>query len=236
MKTSFVRFLFILALFFHIHSLLAEQLITLFLKQYPVIQPMVQAQKFIAKIHQPAKLARYQTKRLAPSTISGIFATYGGYLTASDLTGEISFPWRHDKPLIHLLVTQELTPIVRSGNTIDHWELQEGVPVKAYKMEQKWDNSAQTLYWDITQEPAPANNIIPLESIVIFSDPKYIYVPLGIEMAKETPHLLLPDIYIKHGINLTENALYVVNLSHYFGGILPIFKKDKTRYSRHLTY
>lgn len=236
MKTSFARFLFILALFFHIHSLLAEQLITLFLKPYPVIQPMVQAQKFIAKIHQPAKLSRYQTKRLVPAVTSGIFATYGGFLTVSDLNGELSFPWLHDKPLLHLLVTEELTPIVRSGNTIDHWELQEGVPVKSYVMQQKWDDAAQTMYWDIMQEPAPTNNIVPLESIVIFADPKYIYVPLGIEMIKESPHLLLPSIYIKHGINLTKNALYVVNLSHYFGGIIPVFKKDTMRYSRHLTY
>lgn len=236
MKTSFVRLFFILALFFHIPSLLGEQLITLFLKPYPVITPMAQAQKFIAKIQQPAKLARYQTKRMAPALVSGIFATYGGWLTASDLNGELSFPWRHARPFIHLLVTEELTPIVRSGNTIDHWELQEGVPVMAYRMEQKWDDSARAMYWDISQEPAPTNNVVPVESIVIFADPKYVYVPLGIQLFKETEHLILPDIYIKHGINLTQNALYIVNLSHYFGGIIPMYKKDKARYSRHLTY
>ncbi len=236
MKTSFVRFLFILALFFHIPSLLGEQFINLFLKPYPVITPVAQAQKFIAKIHQPAKLARYQTKRMAPALVSGIFATYGGLLTTSDLNGELTFPWLHEKPFIHLLVTEELTPIVRSGNTIDHWELQEGVPVMAYKMEQKWDDSARAMYWDISKEPVPTNNIIPLESIVIFADPKYVYVPLGVQLFKETPHLILPDIYIKHGVNLTKNALYIVNLSHYFGGIIPVYKKDKARYSRHLTY
>lgn len=236
MKTVFVHFICIVALFFHIQSLFAEQLITLFLRPYPVVEPMLQAQKYIAKIQQPAQLARYHTKRLAPPPVSGLFATYGGFLTTSELTGEISFPWLHEKPIIHLLITEQLTPIVQSGNTIDHWELEQGAPIHAYLMEQKWDSQAHTLYWDISQEAPPANNIIPITSLVLFADPKYVYVPTGVELSQETPHLLLPDIYIKHGINLTKNALYIVNLSHYFGGIIPLYKRDKTRYSRQLTY
>lgn len=236
MKASFVHSILILALFFHIHSLFADQLITIFLRPYPVIEPRIQAQKHIPKIQQQARLAQYHIKHILPAPISGIFATYGGFLTASDLTGELSFPWRHEKPLIHLLITEELTPIVRSGNTLSHWELQDGVPVQAYKMEQKWDDQARVPYWDISHEAAPADNIIPLESLVIFADPTFVYVPVGVELAKETPHLVLPDVYIKNGINLTVNALHIVNLSHYFGSIIPIFKREKIRFSRQLTY
>lgn len=231
-----VQILFIVTFFLNNHSLRAEQVITLFLKPYPVVSIEAASKKLAQKFNKPGKVATNRSKHILPAQVSGIFATYAGFLTVSNYDGQISFVRKHSKPFIYFLVTERFTPILRSGNTIDHWELEEGIPARMYKMEQIEDSDSHMPIWQVTQEPLPANNIIPLESMVLIADPKYVYVPVGISLYKASPHLLLPDVYIKKGINLTQNALYIVNLTHYFGSIIPIYKMEKVRYSRHLTY
>lgn len=226
---------FILALFFHNPSLLAEQLIVEFLKPYPEITAK-DTKKLANKLDKVGKPSRYRAKRIFMPNLAGIFATYGGFLDISNMLGEITFPRKHTKPFVYLIITTKMTPIVIAGNTIHHWELEEDEPVEVYKFEQLYDEEFNTHYWIATQEPIPTNNIIPLESIAIFLDPKYVYVPLGITLFKESPHLILPDIYIKPGFDLNGQALYILNLTHYFGSIIPLYKKDKDRFSRQLTY
>lgn len=245
--------LLIIALFYSNRTLFADKLITLFLKPYPYpltthteqqqSEPMVRAgtaqeasQKLAPKLHKVGKLASHLSKHILPASVSGIFATYGGFLTVSDLNGEISFPLLHKSPFLYLLITERLAPIIMAGNTISHWELQEGVPAELYRMEQKYDADSRLDFWEVSQEPLPKNNRVPLESLALFADPKYIYVPLGATIFTHSPHLILPDIYVKKGLNLTEQALFILNLTSYFGSILPIYKKEKTRYSTHLTY
>lgn len=237
MNYLFMPILFILALLFHNPSVWAEQLIVTFLKPYPQIQSsQEQVQKLSGKLAKPGKANTYRAKRLFAPNMAGIFATYGGFLDVSDYLGEIIFPRKHDKPFVYIIVTPRMVPIVMSGNTIHHWELEEDQPAQMFKCEQKYDDEFKTSYWLVTQEPLPANNIIPLESIAFFLDPKYVYIPLGITLYKESPHLILPDIYVKPGFDLTAQALYLLNLSHYFGSIIPEYKKEKDRLSRQLTY
>lgn len=236
MKINISTFLLILAVFFNNHSLFAEQLITIFLKPYPDIPHKEASEKLRPKLAKVGKLASNRVKHILPPSVSGIFATYGGFLTVSDLNGELSFPRKHTKPIMYLLVTEKLSPIVMSGNTIHHWELEEDVPAELYLMEQKWDDEISIHYWDVSQVPIPENSHVPLESIAIFADPKYVFVPLGISLFRESPHLILPDIYIKRGINLTETALFILNLTHYFGSLLPLYKKQPDRYLKQLTY
>lgn len=236
MKINTNTFLLILAVFFNNHSLFAEQLITVFLKPYPDISVKAASEKLAPKLNKLGKISSNRVKHMLPPSVSGIFATYGGFLTVSDLNGEITFPRKHTKPFIYLLITEKLSPVVMAGNTIHHWELEEDAPAVMYLLEQKWDSDINIYYWDVSQVPLPANHHVPLESIALFSDPKYVYVPQGISMFKESPHLILPDIYIKRGINLTASALFILNLTHYFGSILPLYKKQPDRYLKQLTY
>lgn len=235
MNYLFMPIFFILALFLHNPSTYAEQLIVEFLKPYPEVAQQ-DTKKLAANLDKAGKPDRYRAKRLFSRPLSGIFATYGGFLDISDSLGEISFPRKHTKPFLYLIITQKMTPMVMSGNTIHHWELEENEPVEVYKFEQIHDEEFNTTYWLVTQEPIPQNNIIPLESLAIFVDPKYVFVPLGITLYTESPHLILPDIYIKPGFDLNAQALYILNLTHYFGSVIPLYKKDKDRFSRQLTY
>lgn len=235
MNYLFMPIFFILALFFHNPSIHGEQLILEFIKRYPEITAN-NTHTLADKLDKAGKPNRYRTKRLFEPSLAGIFATYGGFLDVSDSAGQISFPRKHTKPFLYLIITTKMTPIIMSGNTIDHWELEEDEPAAVYKFEQIYDEEFRIHYWQVTQEPIPANNIIPLESLAIFVDPKYVYVPLGISLFKESPHLILPDIYLKPGFDLNTQALYILNLTHYFGSVIPLYKKDKERIRRQLTY
>lgn len=235
MKISFyIYVLSIVSIIFT--NLHAEHLISLFLKPYPNISSHDVSKKVAQKIHRPGKIASQATKHTLSAPVGGIFATYGGYLVISDSDGEITFPRKTTRPFLYLIITERLTPIVMSGNTLAYWERNEDAPAAVYAMEQKFDTESRAYYWEVTQEPIPATTKVPLESIIIFADPKYVYVPLGITLTQQSPHLLLPDIYIKNGNNLTANALYVTNLAHYFGGVLPLFKREKHRFQMQLTY
>ncbi len=236
MKIFFTSLFFILALFLWMPSSNGEQLIVEFLKPYPLASATQECAKISGSLHKPGTFNHYCTKKLFESSLGGIFATYGGFLEVSSAMGELSFPRKHTKPFIYLIVTTKMTPIVMAGNTIHHWELEEGEPVAVYKFEELYDAEFKVYYWQATQEPIPNHNIIPLESMAIFADPQYVYVPLGVSLMKESPHLILPSVYIKQGFDLAGEALYILNLSLYFGGIIPQYKNGKDRLSSHLTY
>lgn len=231
-----IPFLFIFIGFAPIEKIYADHLISFFLRPYPVIDQKAASKKIANKLHRPGKIISNHTKRIIPPKLSGIFATYGGFLTTSNLDGEISFPLKHENPGVYVLVTEKITPIVMSANTLHHWELIEDTPSKFYLFERRYDPTTQVYYWDVSAQPLPKNNIIPLETMVLFANPKYVFIPLGITPVAPDPNLLLPDIYIKNGLNIALDSLYVLNLSHYFGPIFFLYQKDTKRYSSHLTY
>lgn len=231
-----ISLLFILSGFMGNERVFAEQLITFFLRPYPTLDKQEASQKLGPKLHRIGKLACNQAKRVIPAKVSGIFATYGGFLTTSDLNGQISFPRKHEAPVVNILITEKISPMVMSGNTIHHWELVEGAITEFYRIEQKFDPETNVTYWDAFPIPLPENNIIPLETIIIFANPKYTEVPIGITPIHKSPNLILPGMYIKNGLNIALDSLYVLNLSHYFGPIFYIYQLKPDRYSSHLTY
>lgn len=231
-----IPLLIILSCFAGINRVFAEQLITFFLRPYPTADAEVASKKLGQKLGRPGKLAGHQAKQIVPAKVSGIFATYGGFLTTSDLNGQISFPRKHEAPAVNILITEKISPMIMSGNTIHHWELVEGSTPEYYRIEQKTDPETQATFWDTYPLALPSDNIIPLETIIIFANPKYTETPIGISPVTKSPNLILPDLYIKNGLNIALNSLYVVNLSHYFGPIFFMYQKEPHRYSSHLTY
>lgn len=161
----------------------------------------------------------------SPSNI-GILATYGGYLAVSDLTGQIMFPRRHEKPSMHLLVTNKITPVIMIANTIHHWEIQLGIPAQMYLIERREDPQTNLLYWDVQQTTLPENNIIPLDTITILASPDHVYIPEGATLSSTNPQLILPDIYVKEGIERLNQALYAINIKRFFGLVRFAYQKD----------
>ena len=190
------------------------------------------------KVSRPDKIARHNLKKIFSNSqiVSGIFATYAGYLTVSDLNGQIRFPLKHSVPKLYLVISERITPIVRSGNTISHWEFNTDYSSIMYSITKTTDPQTSLEYFTIKDAPLPSNNVVPLESIVIIAKPKFFYVPLGITPVYKSPHLILPDVYVKKGITLTSEALYLLNVMQYFGLLTLLTKKEPRRYTTHLIY
>jgi len=210
-------------------SLSADPVITLFLREYPA--DTERAQSMMNKLGKPGKIARYRVNNVTHQPlVAGIFATYAGYLEVSSYNGQLTFPRRHDKPLLYLVITPRLTPMIMFANTIHHWEYEPGVPAALFVCERKNDEKTGLYFWDVKDIPMPDNNVIPLESLVLIAKPQNFYVPTGITLTNETQNLMVPDIYVKKGINKLTNSLYILNLAHFFSPEQFLYKKEPTRY------
>ena len=209
--------------------------ITFFARQYPIfVKKATNLEQKQHKFSDPNYPHKQKIKELLdPNITSGIFATYHGYLTLSAPDGQISFPTKtvwDDKhpPMLHLIVTNRITPIMRTSTMIDHWELEEKTPAALYKLVRTKDPNSDIYFWDVTQETMESPAIPSLDSIVIFAKPDAIYVPTGITITENSPNLRLPDVYVKPKINKVGNALYILYLRHFFGPIRRSMKLEKT--------
>lgn len=193
--------------------------ILLTFKEYPLAENQHRIEKLQKKLSQPATAAKQHLKAMHNrQLLSGIFGTYAGYLNVSDYYGNMVFPRLHTAPLVNVIVTSKMTPITMLGNTVSHWELEEGTPAVMFQYEQKIDEESKIRYWDVTQKNLPDNAIIPsTNTILIFAKPQDIYIPVGVTPTSSATHLLLPDIYVKKTISKRTTAFYLLNLSHFFG-------------------
>ena len=215
-------------------KLLCRPVISFFFKPYPTTDTYVH--DMAKKLEKPGKLAKYilyNRKNIQLGAVS--FLPYGGFYEASNPIGQTLYPRKHVDSTVFILITSRITPVIMLQNTVHHWQLQQGVPAQIFQMQRKKDAMLETVYWDVKEVPLPANNVVPLRSIVIFAKPKNIYVPTGITMTKDSPNLLLPTMYAKKGINKVANALFVMNISHLLGPVNSLYKKEPTEYQQHIT-
>lgn len=193
--------------------LFADRMINISLQPYPLTQKDVS--HMLAEVEKPGRLPKKEMETLLkPATVAGIFASYSGFIDASDENGLVSFARKHVSPHISLIITKEVKPIYTFGNTVHHWELKDKNVVN-FMIRKEFDEKTKTSYWDVKKEPLPKNNIIPLEAVIIFCDPEYIYVPEGITPIKQSgENLFIPPIYVKKGIPTTDNVLETLNITH----------------------
>jgi len=207
--------------------IIADPTITFF------FEPAHDIEKIHRKIKKPGKLAKHTVHGIVEHTpIAGILVTYGGYITSSSYNGEIVLPRKHQKPVVIILITPEMTPIALFENTILHWTLIPDVPAKMYSCEQKHNEKMGT-YWDIKEISLPADNVIPLSTVVVVANPKDIVIETGETPTRETANLVLPDIGVKKGIRIIENSSYMLTIRHLFK---PVETKEKAEPFKMLTH
>ena len=224
--------LMICALFSSTAHLCAEPIISFFFRPYARTVADQDPEDLLEKAaHKPGKIAKDFIKAGVFDTIvSGILSTYGGFLCSSDYAGLTTFPRKHEKSFVYIIITNRVTPIMRTEYMVDHFELEYGTPALCYKAEQLRDDKTGMWFWRMELVHQPANRIIPLESITIIAEPQYIIVPLGDTLTTQSPHLLLPDLFVKRGIQASMYALYLLPLRHFFGSVNELTKKEATRY------
>lgn len=225
----------IIPCFIFVNTAYADALIVLDLKPYPLVAESEHCQELTRNLKIPGAIAQHCIFGvLDKDLVVGVFATYGGYLNVSDAYGILAFPYKHTAPKVNLLITSRLTPIMMSGNTIHHWELVQGAAADMFSIERKQDENTKVYFWDTQRKSLPDNARIPLETVIILAKPHHIYVPVGITPTQISQHLVLPNIFIKKGLNLISHALYALNLKHLFGPIRYEYKKEPQRYTRQL--
>lgn len=220
----------IIAVFCIVLNLNADPVITMLMETYPLLSESDEAEKAVNKLKQPGRMHKLGLKSLGINPVTkGIFSTYYGWLTMSNNDGQTTFLRKHIVPMVYILVTDKITPAMMAGNTIAHWTIEEKTEAKMYKMERLHDENEELFYWLTEEVPLPKNGIIPNESITILAKPKNIYVPEGITLSEDSPNLILPTIYVKKGIKINTNALYILNLRQFFGPLRPTYKKGIAR-------
>lgn len=206
----------------------ANPTITFFFK------PLADIETVTKKLKKPGNLAKHAVHGIIqPAPVAGILVTYSGYVASSDYNGEITLPRKHQKSMITIVVTPEMTPVRLFENTFLHWNLISGVPAKMYSCEQKYNERTEKTYWDVQEVPFPAGNQIPVSAIVIIAKPKDITMNTGATPTLDTANLVLPDVYVKKGINIAKNSSYMLTIRHLFK---PVEEEEKPEPFKMLTH
>jgi len=208
-------------------SLHANRILTFQLEYYPLTEEKKSSERYIENLSKLGQLGKNGLQNIIEQenggVVSGIFCSYAGFLTTSDINGRVTFPLLQTKPLFYLLITTRVTPVSYKGNTIHHWKIEEGTPTSIFTISKEQDEATELYYWNIQETDLasvlPNKREIPAETITIYARPKDIFVPTGITPTTDSPNAILPDIYVRKNGNLLENALYIMNLNYLFRNV-----------------
>ena len=205
------------------YSLYTEPIISFFLRSYPDVA------KDLKRIKKGKSVASAHSFDVMP--FAGLYAIYGGMIQVSDAHGQITFLRKHTDEAIYLVVTTQIIPIVMFHNTIHHWEINPDISTTIYRIERDQDPQTKIFFWDVQLAAMPPDNVLPANAIVLFAKPTNVYVPLGVTPTNNLPHLFLPDIYIRKGVNPVKNALFVLTINQLFGNLESVYTKRPKAYS-----
>ena len=229
--------MFFLVLIIFFINLNADDRIIIYLKEAPtniINQALAETKKEITPIKDkqaiPSKTVKKQingSKTWFIPKLSGFVAIYAGFMDISDRDGLISFPLRHVSPKLNVAITEKINLIKVKDNTIAHREFLPAnqAQTKLYNFERKEDidpkdPNKKTQYWSVKEIPLPADNIINPLTLVIFSKPSNIYVPVGDFMTVESSHLVLPEIYVIGNKGQSDILFQTLDISRYFEPII----------------
>lgn len=224
-----IKYIHLMVLLLNSMKIVADPTITLFFKSDPDIETIAQ------KLKTPGKVAKYTLNGMGRAPlVQGIVGTYGGYIASSNYNGEMIFPRKHQRSLVHVLITSQIVPVPLFENTILQWQRVPGVPAVLYICEQKRDDKAGTYSWHTQEIPLAEDMNIPLSAIVIVAKPKNIIMNAGIVSTHESANLVLPDLFVKKGINIVENSTYILTLRHLFKPVVTEENREPLKILTHV--
>jgi hypothetical protein len=196
----------------------------------PIIQLSLIPNNQVYKNRIVEKLESKQNDPLVKPIEAGYIVTYGGFVDVSDFDGLVSFPRKQADRTIHLLVTPEATPISMFHNTLSHWKLIPSMPSRFYKIEQVQDEATKKNVWKTTEIAVPTDNIIPLDTVILFTHPDCANPLLEEKDALNNENLLIPPIEVSCGVDNEKNAIVFLKIRHFFSETSPAFNKQGHRY------
>lgn len=210
-----------------------DAIITMFLQKYPYFKTKTYSskdlEKYSKKLRQPGYIYKKMTDFKFSNGISGITCFYAGLASITDHNGQITFPRQQQTPDINLLVTTTMLPgYIVAPTTINTWMIEKKPKAKMYSFKLQHDQKSMLLYYQTQEIPMPADNKIPLTTIILIADPDYVYVPAGATIVNYSPNIILPTIYIKKGFCFIYNSLYSLAIKQYFDSTKSKIKQDET--------
>ena len=161
---------------------------------------------------------------------SGIMIAYGGYITTSNLSGQVTLPFAGQSPNFSFIITPQIKPIFMLGGTVHHWEIPTTAHAAYYTINRGYDKETKTYFWNTQQGTPPKKGIIPLNAIVIFQPTDNVIIPLGIAITSGDAQYRLPPLYIKQGSHFAQAALEALRIKNFFTPVRNIYKKQQDRY------
>jgi hypothetical protein len=238
--------IFIIACLISLQNSYADPILNFFFYPYPDIETdnlkkdnssdinNFHADNFHATVKKTGHIAFHRLHgALNHNRCAGIMSTYFGYLSVSNSDGQTFFPIRHHRAekYVYIVITDAVVPVVMFGNTVNNLEFDKHAEAAYFKVTKKQDDKTGLFFWDVQEAERPSDNKIPsAESIVIIAKPEYIYVPIGISPADNSPDFLLPPMYVKRGIHSVENSFHMMTRSHFFSPLRISYQKSPTLY------
>jgi len=183
----------------------------------------------------PGHIAQHTVHGIVEHTpIAGIYVTYAGYVTISDMLGEVRFPRKQRENVVTILVTPEIEPISLFENTITLWNLMPHQPAIMYSLQETYDPKKNEYFWQSHKIDLPHNNQIPVSTIVIFANPRDIVIPSEITKTVKSANLLLPPLYVKKGIDIMSHGIEMLTIRHLFRPVTEKKQQTPLRLTTHL--
>lgn len=221
MKKQFTLFLLFLIFFSSLldASFASPNIITFF------IRPITKKKSDTEKVKEnnekiPTKgLKKILIKEPHSLAQAGIYSTYEGSSTFSDINGQITFERKTPVPNVYLLITENVKPILLNPFnriTISGFIVNPKAESQFYFLERKKNPETQQTSWYIKQEPLTKDQKIPPNTIILFADPQNIIVPTGIVSTPMSENLILPDLFITKNPYSALYALQFFKIREYF--------------------
>lgn len=164
--------------------------------------------------------------------VIGLCAVYNGMVTITDDDGLFSFPIVHNAgDTLTLVITPRIqgTSWPRRPTIIHHFAVRKKDPAAWYSLKRvkKEDGS---LSWEITTIPAPKNNRIDPNTLVIFAEPNALFfdTPASQQPIVVGENIILPTLYARQTITTSLQMTRFISIGRYFMPVRRFFRTTAT--------
>lgn len=153
--------------------------------------------------------------------IEGIYVHYRGYSEKSDKMGRILLPRLDETDFLPIIITTSIDPLIIKGNIPDYFLISYDTPYIAYQASliNETKNNINGIKWIVERKDTIATDRkIPLNAIVIFADPSYIYFQKDGIFIEESLNIILPTLYVfeKEERNIFKYGSFALATMQYY--------------------
>jgi hypothetical protein len=239
-KLHIVSLLYFQCITFYLQAEITPHIITFFIRPLPATYKAPDRAKAEKTLSSPGNVVKTLIKKELNTLYlySGIYASYAGHFSVSDMNGQITFPRKTTGNTLHFIVTEDIKAVPvnpLNDKTILGFVANPKAALQHYVYERRKDPETELYSWIVTEEPLDTKKRIPADAIVLFANPKHVIAPVGSSHTLDTEHLVLPDIFITPNLNSALNALRFFKIRHYFAPVKVEYKFIPDGYQQRIT-